>query len=87
MRSGNDANIDVDIVIAADPLEASLLQDPEKHYLHFRWEFSDFIEENRSAVGEFKTPQAALQCAGKRTFFMTKQLRSNERLGYGSAIN
>ena len=43
MRRRNHPDIDMDR-LAADPVEALLLQHPQQFDLHFFWHFADFVQ-------------------------------------------
>ena len=49
-------NIDLNRLVAADPLKDSLLQHTQELYLYDRRDFSDFIKKERPPVGHFKPP-------------------------------
>src|ERR1700677_310908 len=49
--------------------------------------FSDFIQQQGAAFGQFKAAGAALECAGKCSFFVTKNLALDQGLGNGGTID
>ncbi len=50
------------------------LQDPQKGDLRFCRQLSDLIEKDRAPLGQFKSSHTPLNCPGKGTFLMAKQL-------------
>src|SRR5204863_546886 len=73
--------------VAAHALEFLLLENAQKRDLHFRRQFADLVQEDRSAVRCFKSPDPLLQRAGKGAFFMTEQLAGDELLGKRRAVD
>ena len=51
---GDDADVDLDLLISADAVEAAFLQDAQKIGLQLGRDVADFIEEDCSAVGQFE---------------------------------
>ena len=48
---GDDANVDMQRAAFSEAIKFALLQNAEKFWLEIQRHFSDFVEENRSAVG------------------------------------
>jgi hypothetical protein len=57
------------------------LQHPQQLGLHRERHFADFIEEQRTAIGEFETAGLVLECAGKRPFYVPEELALEETFG------
>src|SRR6202040_1781323 len=49
-------------------------------------QFADFIEEQRTAIGQFKTARLVLECAGKRPFYVPKELALEKTFRHRAAI-
>src|SRR5580765_2714073 len=60
IRGGDNTNVNLDGLRSSDPLEFPFLQDSQKRNLRVRRQFADFVQENCSAVGQFKTAESAL---------------------------
>ena len=50
MGGGDEPHVGFDRLVAADPLEMLLLQDPQDLALHERSHVADFVQEQRAAV-------------------------------------
>ena len=74
IRRGEDANIDLDGLGAADPLKLAFLQDAQQLRLEVERQLAHLVEEERTMVGEFKTALAALGRTGERAALMTEEL-------------
>src|SRR6266699_4932855 len=59
IRGGDDTNVDLDGLRSSDPLEFPFLKDPQQCNLRVRRQFAHFVQENRSAVGQFKAAEPA----------------------------
>ena len=59
----DDAHVAVDRAVAADALEAALLQDPQKLHLHLQRHVADLVEEQRAALGKLETADPRAQGA------------------------
>src|SRR4051812_26584443 len=68
----------------ADAFEPALLQYPQKPALQFKRNFTNLVDIERAAVGEFETAGAVAQCARKGTFDVAEQL-TFESLAWGGA--
>ena len=60
IRRSNDPHIDFGRMAAADPLDLPLLQYPQQLDLRIQRQFSDFVQEDRSAIRQLKPSDAAL---------------------------
>jgi hypothetical protein len=72
VRGRHHTHIHPDRTGAAQALEFLLLQHPQKFDLQFERNFAHFIEENRSAIGQFEAADLGRDGPGERAFFMTK---------------
>src|SRR6266403_2507626 len=77
----NHPNVSADSTSAADTLELMLLQNTQECDLSLRWKFSDFVEEKRSSICQFKPTQSLLGRAREGTLFMAEQVRSDKITG------
>jgi hypothetical protein len=64
-----------------DTLKLMLLQNTQECDLSLDWKLSDFVEEDRASICQFKPTQALLSRAGKGTLLMAEQLRSDQIAG------
>jgi len=55
--------------------------------LRFHWDFADFVQEDRPAVGGFKSSKTSLECAGEGAFFVPEKLGSDQRLWNRGAVD
>src|SRR6185436_7362276 len=69
------SHIHVTAGCVADRREVSLLNDAQKLRLSFNRNISDFIEEDRAAVGDFEIPFSRRDSAGKRATNMAEEFR------------
>src|SRR5580765_3716284 len=77
IRGGDDTNVDPDRLGASDPLEFPFLKDSQERDLSVRGQFAHFVQENRSAGGQFKAAEPALTGSSESSLFMAKQFRRN----------
>jgi len=68
LLAARDAHVHGKRPVASDPLELSFLQHPEQGDLGFRRQLADLIEEDRSAVSRFETPDPSLHRSGEDPF-------------------
>src|SRR5204863_6204010 len=71
---GDDADIDMNRPSAAQTFELLLLEHSEQLDLQFQRNFPHLVEEDRSAVGQFKPADLGGNRAGECAFFMPKEL-------------
>ena len=84
---GNDADIDPAGARVADAFQFLLLQNAQQLCLHRERHFSDFIEKQRAAVGQFEAARLVLQRAGKRASHVTEEFALEQVVGHGAAIH
>ena len=63
---GDDADVDLDRLHAAEPHELALLNDAQQLGLRLERDVADFVEEDRAAVGEVEQPLLRVDRAGER---------------------
>ena len=80
---GNESDIGVNRLRAADALKFALLQDTQQCDLSFERQLTDFIEEQRGLVRHLESADSPLHCTSERTAFMTEELAGNQRCRNG----
>jgi hypothetical protein len=70
--SGNDADIDLNGGITTHTVKLTFLQGPQQFYLHHQRHFTDFIQQQRTAVGLGKTTFFTAVSTGKGAFFVAE---------------
>ena len=80
VRSTDDPDIRMDILVAAETLKFPLLEKSQELDLHGRGEFSHFVEEKGPSVRFFKPPDPPLRGTGEGTLFMSEEF--NSRAGF-----
>ena len=83
VRGGDDADTGGDRRVAADPLELSLLQEPQELGLRGRGHVAHFVQKERAAVGLFELADAAAVGAGEGPAFVAEELALHRRLRNG----
>ena len=86
VRGDDDANIDLDGLVATDALDFAFFQDAEKFGLHGDGHVANFIEKKRAAFGLFEFAGVAAGRAGEGALFVAEQLGFDELGRDGSAI-
>ena len=84
---GDHADVGADRLVAADPLELLLLQQPQHLGLRRRRHVADLVEEERAAVGLLELADAAAVGPGERALLVAEQLALEQRLGDGGAVD
>src|SRR5215813_1120482 len=87
IRRCDDAHIGLNGPVATDPLEFLLLENPQQGDLHFRGQFADLVQKDRSAVCGLKASDPLLERAGKRAFLVAEQLAGDQFLRESRAID
>ena len=78
MGRRDDANVDLDRRVAADPLEGVLLQDAEDLGLRLRGHVADLVQEEGALVGRLELADPARVGAGARALLVPKELALDE---------
>ncbi|MNI42721.1 hypothetical protein D3C73_970220 [compost metagenome] len=84
---GQHPHIHRDRLTAPHPLDVFLLEKTQQVGLQLRRQVTDFVKEQRSAIGRLDPSDLALMGAGKRALLMTKQFGLDQVLGDGAAID
>src|SRR5262249_27364022 len=79
VRGREHAHVDWYGPIPADPFELAFLKNSQQRHLRLRWQFSDFVQENGSAVRRFKAARAPLQRSSEGALLMSKKFGGNQR--------
>ena len=72
---GEDPDIRMLRLNAAEPLIRSLLKHTQQFHLHIDTHITDLVEEQCAALRQFETTNAPCQRAGKCAFLVTEKLR------------
>ncbi len=83
---GHHAYIYLYILIAAHAGNFSFLKGTQHFGLCVEAHIANFVEEKRTAVGQFKFADALFYGRGERAFFVTEQLAFDQFRWYGSAV-
>ena len=86
VRGRDDADVDFDLLVRADPLDGALLQDAQQLGLHRQREFADFVEKDRAAVGLFESPFPRPVGSGEGPFFVAEQLAFDDAFRQRGAV-
>src|SRR5258708_2095357 len=86
MRRRDKANVDMNRLVAAQPLELLLLQRAQKLRLQLWADVSDFIEEQCAVIGKLKTAALLHQGAGECTLFVSEEFAFDQPGWNGRAI-
>ena len=83
---GEDPDVHLDRLRAADALQLALLQGAEDLGLGRERHVADFVEQQRAAVGLLELSELAAEGAGERALLVAEELRLEQRLGNRRAI-
>ena len=84
---GDDADVDLDHLVAAQPLELLLLQHAQHLGLRLEAHVADFVEEDRALVGLLELADLPIGGAGERALLVTEQFGFDQLVGNGGAID
>src|SRR5262245_21479153 len=73
--------------MAADPLILAFLDRPQQFALQFNRDFAHFVQEQSTAMGEFKPADAIAQSSGKRPFDVAKEFAFEEISRHRCAVD
>src|SRR5882762_5523329 len=85
--SGGDPHSNRDGPLAAERLHLSLLQSAQQLRLRGERQIDNLIEEQRAAPGKLELSLLALMGAGEGALLVAEQLRLDQRVGDGTAID
>src|ERR1700722_6012532 len=86
MRRRDKADVHMDGLVAAQPLELLFLQRAEQLRLQLQANVADFIEEQSAAIGKLQTAALLHQSAGKCTLLVSEELAFDQPGRNGSTI-
>jgi hypothetical protein len=84
---GDEAEIDLDRLVAAEPFDAVLLERAQQLGLGEQGEVADLVEKQRAAVGQLQPSELALLGAGEGPFFVAEQLGLEQIVGESRAVD
>jgi hypothetical protein len=87
MGGCDDSNVDLNGRGSADFGEFALLKDAEKLDLRVEREFTDFVEEEGSAVGGFDSAGLVGEGAGEGTAHVSEEFGLDEIFGNSTAVD
>ena len=87
IRRRDDAHVDRPGDVVADALELAFLQNPQQLALQLQRNFADFVEKNRTAVGELETSDPILVRSRERALHVPEKLALEQLLGYRRAVH
>src|SRR5258708_6662134 len=71
---GDQPNIDIDSLVAAEALKSFFLQHAQQLRLQAQTEVADFVEKKRSMIGGFHAALARQKRSGEGALFVTDEL-------------
>ena len=83
----NDPYVDSRYSSDAEFLNFSLLNQAEQFHLQFQRQLPDFIQEQRSAIGQLYFPSLVGERAGEGSLNMPEQLRFQQVLRDGATVD
>ena len=79
IRRRDEAEVDMDVFVAAYALYGARLESPEELHLRGEVDLSYLVEEERSAAGCLELSDFRSVCARERAFLVAEQLGLDER--------
>src|SRR5688572_26296562 len=87
VRRGQDANVDLEHLVAAHPLDLPLLQHAKELRLHRERHITHLVEEQRAAARALKLPAALLCRARERSRLVAEHLALDKLARDGGAVH
>jgi hypothetical protein len=84
---GDDTDVDLDAVVAAQRLDRPFLQHAQQLCLCGLRQLGDFVQEQGAAVRGLEAALAAVGRAGEGAAFVAEQLRLDQRVGKCGAVD
>jgi hypothetical protein len=84
---GDDPDVDLHWLLAADPLEGSLLKDSQQAHLRGGGEFAALVEKERAAVGALEPAAALAGGAGEAAALVAEEFGVDQFVRDGAAID
>ena len=86
MGGGDDPHFDLDALSSPNSFERAALEDAEQFGLKARGDVADFVEQQRTSMGELKSADLAPFCTGESPFLVPEQLALQERIVQYGAV-
>src|SRR4051794_9695875 len=86
VRCGDDARFDVDLLVAADAPELPFFEHAEQLDLQLDRHLSNFVEEDRTALGDFEVALAAFDCVRECALLVAEDFGLDQRRRDRAAI-
>src|SRR4029077_18873617 len=86
MRRRDQANVDMNCFVAAQPLELLLLQSAQQFRLQLQADVADFIQEQSALIGKLETAALLHQSASERPLLVSEEFAFDKPGWNGSAI-
>jgi hypothetical protein len=77
IRRGDHPDIHRHCLRSPDSLDLTVFQNAQQLGLRVQWHFTNLIEEERPAVGQFEPTKTSLVCSSKGPAFMAEQFALN----------
>ena len=87
IRRGDDTDVDATGARVADRLNLPALEKTQQRRLHPQAHLTDFVEEQRSTVGDLQLADAIAIRAGEAALDVPEQLRFEQRFGDASTVH
>ena len=85
VRRRDDADIDLDVFLAAEAAKRAAFEHAEQRRLHGQRQLTDLVEEDRAAVRQLERPFLPALRAGEGAPLVSEQLRRDQRRGQRAA--
>src|SRR5581483_3167387 len=87
MGGGDDADIGLDRLVSADPIEMAVGEHTQQTRLQIRRHVADLVEKQRAALGLLESSAAHRLRSGEGAAFVPEQLGLEQLLGNGSGVD
>ena len=84
---GDDAHVNFDLAVPAQTVERLTVEHAQQFDLSLQLQFADFVEEQRSLVGQFEQPGLGRIGAAESAFFISEEFALDEILGKRRAVD
>ena len=87
VRGADQSEVDLDFMIAAHPLNLAVFKNAQELGLQWQRHVTDFVKEQRAALGKLHPSLTGLVGTGERAFLMAENFRFEQFGWYGGAIH
>ena len=87
VRGRDHANVDLDLLVAADPIERTIGKHTQKPRLQLGRHVADLVEEKRPALGLLEAAATLLLSSGERAAFVAEELGLEEILRHRGGVD